>query len=145
MIEIITAIVLILLATFEARFPSIVMPSMFLAVYILWVLKSRIRLSHIILVSFVLGIILDAIDTSHVWLYPFFMPFSAWVIEQVKLKMNLTLSLVRMLVFTIFSFILLFPIFLYYNLSFVYVLLKSFGTAIVIEGVLVLLWRGELK
>ena len=145
MIEFITAIVLILLATFEARFPSIMMPSIFLTVYVLWVLKSKMKISHIIVVSFVLGIVLDAIDTSHVWLYPFFMPLSAWLIEQVKLRMNLTLSPVRILVFSVFSFILLFPIFLYYNLSFLYVFLKAFGTALVIEGVLILLWRGELK
>ena len=145
MIEFITAIVLILLATFEARFPSIMMPSIFLTVYVLWVLKSKMKISHIIVVSFVLGIVLDAIDTSHVWLYPFFMPLSAWLIDQVKLRMNLTLSPVRILVFSVFSFILLFPIFLYYNLSFLYVFLKAFGTALVIEGVLILLWRGELK
>ncbi len=145
MIEFITAIVLILLATFEARFPSIMMPSIFLTVYVLWVLKSKMKISHIIVVSFVLGIVLDAIDTSHVWLYPFFMPLSAWLIEQVKLRMNLTLSPVRILVFSVFSFILLFPIFLYYNLSFLYVFLKALGTALVIEGVLILLWRGELK
>ncbi len=143
--EIITAIILILLATVEARFPSIMLPSLFLSVYVLWVLKSRMRQSHILLVSFVLGVVMDAIDPSHVWLYPFFMPFSAWMMLQVKLKMNLTLSPVRIVIFTILAFILLLPIYLYYNLSFVFVFLKSFGTAVIIEGVLLLLWRGELS
>ncbi|GEM_PF-5999787 len=143
--EIITGIILILLATLEARFPSILFPSFFLAIYILWVLKSKIRTSHIMLVSFALGIVLDAIDTSHVWLYPFLMPLAAELMIQIKLKVNLTLSPLRITVFTMFAFLLFLPLLLYYNLKIGLILLRSFFTALVIEGVLILLWKGELN
>ncbi len=143
--EIITGIILILLATVEARFPSVLFPSLFLAIYILWVLKAKMRTSHIIFVSFALGIVLDAIDTSHVWLYPFLMPLVAELIIQIKHKVNLTLSPLRITVFTFFVFLLFLPLILYYNLAPGLVFLRSLFTAIVIEGVLLLLWRGELN
>ena len=143
--ELITAIILILLATVEARFPTVLSPSIFLAIYILWVLKARMRTSHIIIVSFALGIVLDAIDTSHVWLYPFLMPLSAELIIQIKQKVNLTLSPLRITLFTVFVFLLFLPLILYYNLAIGPVILRSIFTALVIEGVLILLWRGELN
>ncbi len=145
MIDLLVILILILLATFEARFPSLLLPSVFLIAYILWILKSRMRFSRILFISFFMGIILDAADISHVWLYPFFMPFTAWLIREVKLKINLSLSPVRVLVFTLFCFIMLLPVFLYYSISFLSILIKSFITAFFIEGVLVLLWRGELE
>ena len=143
--EIITAIILILLATMEARFPTLLAPSVFLGIYILWVLKSKMRTSHIIALSFALGIVLDAIDTSHVWIYPFLMSFASELILQIKQKVNLTLSPLRIILFTAFVFFLFLPLLLYYNLAVGFVFLRSVFTAILIEGALIVLWRGELS
>jgi len=144
MSEILTAIILLLLATIDARFPFILFPSLFLTVYILWLIRSKMRISHILLVSFILAITLDAMDTSHIWLYPFFMPIVAYITTLIKQRVNLTLPPVRVVVFTILVFILFLPLFLYYNLSIQIMFLRSILTAFVIEGVLLLLWKGEL-
>lgn len=143
--EIIIGIVFILLATFEARFPTILFPSIFIVFYILWIIKTKTQTSHIILLSFILGIVLDSIDTSHVWLYPIILPFATEVLFQIKQKVNLSHSLLRLTVFTLLILIIFFPHLLYYDLPIGTIFLRSLLTAIVIEGVLILLWKGELS
>lgn len=143
--EIIIFLILLLLSAIEAKFPFMLFPSLFLTVYIVWVIKTNLRVSNILFISFILGICLDALDTSHVWLYPFFMPIMAEVMIQVKQRVNLTRSFVRIIVFTTFVLILFLPILFYYNIPVSIIFFRSLLTGLLIEGVLVLLWKGELE